>query len=168
MIKKKNILFILFLFSFFSNSYGGEPIAVYGDWSIFRVTDNHKRLLCYMMSMPQQRYDNFNKRGQSFFSVILEKESDKIPELFLSYGQILDKKITRAELDIVKRKFPIFTYKDKGWAYNLDDDKSIIAELKKSAVFSVIVEYENDKQLIDIYSLNGFNEAYAELLKMCE
>lgn len=142
---------------------------MYGDWSLFKIAaDNHEKLLCYMMSIPQQRYDNFNKRGQSFFTIIVEKNSSKAAELFLSYGQILDKKIVRAELDIVKRKFPIFTFKDKGWAYNLDDDKNIIIELKKSAVFSVIVEYENRKQLIDIYSLNGFNEAYRELLKICE
>lgn len=169
---KNTILFILFFLTvgfFYSvNSYGGEPVAVFGDWVLFKTTNNHRSLLCYMVSIPQQRYDNFSKRGQSFFNVITEKDKEDRTEIYLSFGQVLNKKIVKAELDIAKRKFPIFVYDDKAWAYNLNDDRKIIEELKKSTVFSVAVEYSNNKQLIDIYSLNGFSEAYEELLKMCK
>ena len=60
------------------------------------------------------------------------------------------------------------THEDKGWAYNYFDDRNIIKELKRTPIFSVEVEYENGQKLIDIYSLNGFVEAYERLLKMCE
>ena len=162
------LIFLLFDVFYSFNSYGGEPVAIFDDWVLFKTTNNHKRLLCYMVSIPQQRYDNFNKRGQSFFNIIVEKGEKSKPEIYLSFGQILNKKIVKAELDIEKRKFPIFVYEDKAWAYNLNDDKEIIEELKKSTVFSVSVEYTNDKKLIDLYSLNGFDEAYEELLKICE
>ncbi len=169
---RNNILFILIflLFDLFYsfNSYGGEPVALFGDWVLFKTTNNHKKLLCYMVSIPQQRYDNFNKRGQSFFNIIVEKGEEIKPEIYLSFGQILNKKVVRAELDIAKRKFPIFIYEDKAWAYNLNDDMEIIKELKNSTLFSVTVEYINDKRLIDIYSLSGFDEAYEELLKICK
>lgn len=162
------LIFLLFNFFYSHSSYGGEPVAVFGDWVLFKTINNHKKLLCYMVSIPQQRYDNFNKRGQSLFNIIIEKGDEFKPEIYLSFGQILNKEITKAELDIAKRKFPIFAYEDKAWAYNSYDDTQIIDELKKSTVFSVSVEYINDKKLIDIYSLNGFNEAYDELLKICE
>lgn len=171
-MKKYNILFIFFIFLLIflvkREVKAGEPVSIFGEWTLFKTTDNHKRLLCYMMSLPQKRYDNFNKRGQSFFNIIIQKDDNNKAEIYLSFGQIMNKKIINAELDIVKRKFPIFVYEDKAWAYNFDDDQNIIKELKKSAIFSVNVEYENNKKLIDIYSLNGFNEAYEELLKICE
>lgn len=171
----KSILFIVlclyFLLLFFSKNLlarNGQPTHIFGDWYLFRVVNNQKRLLCYMMSLPQKRYDNFNKRGQSFFSVLVEKDKIETPEIFLSYGHIWKKGIKNAELDIVKRKFPIFTYEDKGWAYNKTDDKNIINELKKSAIFTVNINFNGDKSLIDIYSLNGFNEAYNELINNCK
>ncbi|MDR1499293.1 MAG: hypothetical protein LBS34_03325 [Rickettsiales bacterium] len=145
-----------------------EPFAVIGDWTLFKIVDEKKGLLCYMVSLPQKRYDNFNKRGQSFFSVITEGGGGKTSEIYLSFGHIMNKKIVSAELDIVKRKFPIFVYDDKAWAYNTVDDDNIVKNLKKSAVFSVNVEYENGKRLIDLYSLNGFEEAHEELLKTCK
>jgi hypothetical protein len=166
-MKKSNILFVLIFLVGIELTFAGGPIAVFGDWTLFKTTNRGERLFCYMVSIPQKRYDNFNKRGQSFFNVIVEKDKS-VPEVYLSFGQILNKDIISAELDIVKRKFPIFTREDKAWAYNSFDDINIIAELKKSAIFSVSIEYENGKKLIDIYSLNGFNEAYDELLKICE
>lgn len=164
----KNILFIFFILfnngELLADSY---PTKVFGDWSVFRVVNNNKKLLCYMTSLPQKRYDNFNKRGQSFFNVIIEKES-KEPEIYLSYGQIWKRGVDNAEIDIVKRKFPIYTFEDKGWAYNKIDDENIIKELRKSAIFSVSVNFNGNKSLIDIYSLNGFNEAYEELINNCK
>ena len=171
----KSILFIFILYFFILISYSnellahnGQPTHIFGDWYLFRVVNDKQRLLCYMMSLPQKRYDNFNKRGQSFFSILVEKDKTNDPEVFLSYGHIWKKGIKSAELDIVKRKFPIFTYEDKGWAYNKLDDKSIIDELKKSAIFTVNINFNGDKSLIDIYSLNGFNEAYTELINNCK
>lgn len=143
------------------------PRKVFGEWALFKTVNNKKRLLCYIVSLPQKRYDNFNKRGQSFFSIIVEKDKTTEPEIFLSYGQIWKRGIKDAELDIVKRKFPIYTYEDKAWAYNKIDDKNIVEELKKSAIFTVNINFNNNKSLIDIYSLNGFNEAYNELIKGC-
>ncbi|MBR2141375.1 MAG: hypothetical protein IJ853_03375 [Rickettsiales bacterium] len=168
-MKKGFIFCILIIFLVNTKtSFGDEvPTKVYGDWYIFRTVNNKKKLLCYMVSIPQKRYDNFNKRGQSFFSIIYEKDKPN-PEIFLSFGQIWKRGIASAKLDIVKRKFPVYTYDDKAWAYNTFDDKNIIKELSKSAIFTVNIDFNNNKSLIDIYSLNGFNEAYKEITTNCE
>ena len=162
------LIFILVLYCHKGVAGNSRPLAVFGDWVIFRTTDKEaKKLICYIMSLPSKRYDNLNKRGESFF-VVFKYAGEKESEIFLSYGQISKKEITNAEINIQKIKFPIMTHEDKGWAYNYFDDRNIIKELKKTPIFSVEVEYENGQKLIDIYSLNGFVEAYERLLKMCE
>lgn len=166
------LLIVLFIFPVFlpynCNADNYEPKSIFGEWVLFKIVDKKKNdLLCYMMSIPKNRYDNFNKRGESFFIVLKYRNSEN-PEIFLSYGQSIRKKIIASELNIEKRKFPIMTNNDKAWAYNYFDDKNIIEELMKSVIFSVEVEYEGNKKLIDIYSLVGFIEAYQALLKMCE
>lgn len=164
-----NIIIILFIYLFtFNNATANQPIAIFGDWVVFRTVNKNKNLLCYSVSIPQKRYDNFNKRGQSFFSIIYQKGNNDKLEVYLSHGQIWSKGIKYAELDIVKRKFPLYTYDDKAWAYNSYDDENIIKELSKSAVFSLTVDFNGDKKLIDLYSLNGFNESIEEIKKLCQ
>ena len=162
---KTVILFILF-FSLQFEVKADPPLSIFGDWTVFRTVSKKNELLCYAVSIPQKRYDNFNKRGQSFFAIIQEKGKEE-PEIYLSYGQIWKRGVKYAELDIVKRKFPLYTYEDKAWAYNSYDDKNIIKELSKSAIFSLSVDFNGDKKLIDIYSLNGFNESLEEIIKLC-
>jgi hypothetical protein len=143
------------------------PVALFGEWSVFRIFDKkRKEFLCFMMSIPKERYDDFNHRGESFFSVINSAKNGEV-EVYLSYGQITKSEITRAEIDIAKRKFPIFTYDDRAWAFNYFDDRNMIELFKNSVLFSVEIEYTNGKHLIDVYSLSGFSEAYQELLKIC-
>lgn len=162
--------FISFVFTLFTpyNAFAsnGMPKGIFGDWYVFKTVKDKEKLLCYMMSLPLKRYDNFNKRGQSFFSIIVEHDKNN-GELFLSFGQIWKKGVKSAELDIAKRKFPILTYDDKGWAYNKIDDENIIKELQRSAIFTISVDFNGNKSLIDIYSLNGFNEAYQEIINNC-
>jgi hypothetical protein len=143
------------------------PAAIFGEWSVFKIFDERrKELLCFIMSIPKERYDNFNQRGESFFSVIKNIKSGDV-EVYLSHGQIMKSEIIRAEIDIAKRKFPVFTYDDRAWAFNYFDDKNIIELLSNSVLFSVEIEYANSKHLVDVYSLSGFSEAYQELLKIC-
>ncbi|MDR0571531.1 MAG: hypothetical protein LBG48_01625 [Rickettsiales bacterium] len=144
----------------------GEPLAVFGDWYFFKYVNAEQKLLCYIMSIPKSRYDSFNKRGQSFFTVIQEKDSD-YQEIYLSFGISYNKETSMAELDISKHKFPILTYKDKAWAYNKTDDKEIIEKIKKTVFFSVVVSYKNNKNLMDVYSALGFAEAMEYLINNC-
>lgn len=162
------LTFILVLGNKSSKAKNSKPLAIFADWIVFRAVDKKtNKLICYTMSLPSRRYDNLNKRGESFF-VVFKYAGEKESEIFLSFGQISKKETSNAEINIQKIKFPIMTYEDKGWAYNYYDDKNIIEELLKTPIFSIEIEYNNGQKLIDIYSLNGFTEAYENLLKMCE
>jgi hypothetical protein len=119
------------------------------------------------MSIPKSRYDNFNRRGQSFFTVIQENGLD-YQEIYLSHGIVYNKNIIEAEIEISKRKFPLLTFRDKAWAYNKTDDRHIMESIKKSLFFSVVLNYENNKNLMDVYSSSGFSEAIDYLTKNCK
>jgi hypothetical protein len=167
-VKKLRLLLVLLsLVSFLQSvSIAGEPLAVFGEWYFFKYISTEKKLLCYIMTVPKSRYDNFNKRGQSFFTIIQEKDLN-YQEVYLSFGIDYAKGIVDAEIDISKRKFPIFSFQDKAWAYNKTDDQEIINFIKKTLFFSVVVSYENNKNLMDVYSTSGFAEAFDYLVENC-
>ncbi|MDR2760533.1 MAG: hypothetical protein LBB09_01660 [Rickettsiales bacterium] len=145
---------------------GGEPLAIFGDWYFFKYVNSESKLICYIMSAPKSRYDNFNKRGQSFFTIIQENGLD-YQEIYLSFGINYNKNITSAELEIAKHKFPILAFEDKAWAYNKTDDGEIMSKIGGAVFFSVVVSFENGKNLMDVYSSIGFAEALEYLKKNC-
>jgi hypothetical protein len=166
----KIIISLLFLFLHVGTPtvrvYGGEPIAIFGDWYFFKYVNKEYKLLCYIMSIPKSRYDNFSRRGQSFFTVIQEGESN-YHEIYSSFGIVYNRDIIGAEIEVAKHRFPLLTFRDKIWAYNKNDDKQIIEQIKKTLFFSIVVNYENNKNLMDVYSSTGFSEAIEYLSKNC-
>ena len=164
---KKLLLFVLFIFALVQKiSMAGEPQAIFGDWYFFKYVNDEQKLLCYIISLPKSRYDNFTKRGQSFFSVVQDGDTGE-KEVYLSIGQNYNKKILSSEIEINKFKFPVLMEVDRGWTYTKKDDKEIAQEIQNALFFSVIVNYENNKNLLDIYSSTGFTEAYDYLTTHC-
>jgi hypothetical protein len=169
-MRKFQLLIAFALFAYlsvlFKTALAGEPLAIFGDWYFFKYVNKEHRLQCYIMSIPKSRYDNFNRRGQSFFTVLQERDLD-YQEVYSSHGIIYNKNIVDAEIEISKNKFPLLTFKDKAWAYNKVDDKQIIELIKKALFFSVVINYENNRNLMDVYSSSGFAEAFDYLTKNC-
>jgi hypothetical protein len=146
----------------------GGPIALFGEWSLFRIfNEEKKKAVCFTMTLPNRRYDNLNQRGESFFTII-KNGKNGITEIFLSHGHISSDEIMKAEINIAGRKFPVSVYEDKAWTFSSFDDQSILEQLGKAALFSVEIEYANGKNLIDLYQLNGFSESYHKLLTACD
>ncbi|MDR2777510.1 MAG: hypothetical protein LBB24_01930 [Rickettsiales bacterium] len=160
------LLLVLIPTSGFGSS--GGPIALFGDWSLFRsINERRQEAICFVMAIPNRRYDNLSKRGESFF-IVMKNKRDSTTEILLSHGHVTTDKIVRAEINIAKRKFPIFVHDDRAWTFSYFDDRSIVDQLGKAVLFSVEIEYENGKNLIDIYQLNGFSESYNRLLTKCD
>jgi hypothetical protein len=159
---------LLLLGSTLASNYEGGPLALFGEWSLFRIFDSRKKEpICFTMTLPSRRYDNLNQRGESFFTVLKSKGPAPV-EVFLSHGHISSDEILKAEINIAGRKFPILVHEDKAWTFSAFDDRSIVEQLEKAALFSVEIEYANGKNLIDVYQLNGFSESYSRLLITCD
>lgn len=162
-------LFFLCLFLFSINlvfADNGEPMDVFGEWTVFRTVENRKTY-CYMMNIPQDKNSNVLKRGEPFFLVIKEK-GKRYPEINLSTGFQISNKANSVEIEINNKLFPLMSMYDQAWAYNVENDVSIINLLGKNVIFSVSAFSENGGHSVDVYSLLGFSEAYRAINKLCK
>ena len=162
-------LFFLCLFLFSINlvfADNGEPMDVFGEWTVFRTVENRKTY-CYMMNIPQDKNSNVLKRGEPFFLVIKEK-GKRYPEINLSTGFQISNKANSVEIEINNKLFPLMSMYDQAWAYSVENDVSIINLLGKNVIFSVSAFSENGGHSVDVYSLLGFSEAYRAINKLCK
>ena len=144
----------------------GEPMDVFGEWTVFRTVQDNKTL-CYIMNIPQSKQSDYERRGEPFFMVIKEAGA-KSAEINTSVGFIISDYVGSIELDINNNRFPLLNAKDKAWAYNVNDDANIIKSLMKNALFTIYSVSENGRYAMDIYSLLGFKEAYEAMDNMCK
>ena len=144
----------------------GEPMDVFGEWTVFRTVENRKTF-CYMMNIPQNKSSNILKRGEPFFLVIKEK-GKRYPEINLSTGFQISNRANSAEIEVNNKLFPLITRYDQAWAYSAENDVSIINLLGKNAIFVVSAFSENGERSVDVYSLLGFSEAYRAINKLCK
>ena len=151
-MKIKLLFLFLFVFSIsFSYADNGEPMGVFGEWTIFRTVENQKTY-CYMMNIPQDKNSNILKRGEPFFLVIKEN-GKRYPEINLSTGFQISNQANAVEIEVDNKLFPLIARYDKAWAYSVEDDISIINLLGKNVIFSVYAFSEDGKHSIDVYSL---------------
>lgn len=143
-----------------------EPLNIFGEWVVFS-TIQENNTLCYAMTVPERTNTNYQDRGKPFFLIIKQLGDDNV-EINTSVGYIVKDKIGSIEIQINDRKFPLLNFQDKAWSYSIKDDKNILEEFQNSAVFSVYGLSHNDKYSLDVYSLNGFYEAYQEINNLCK
>ena len=180
----KNIIFLFFFIFFLSEerlkaenkqniteikikqSY--NPIAIFKKWFVFKVIKD-KKTHCYTIATPQKKDGTYNVRGEPFFMVIGKEHSGKNEmEIHGSSGYMFHGTDPNSEIDIMKKKFPLLAIDDKYWAYNPFDDKNIIVELNKAPFFNIMGFSKDQEYSLDIYSLDGFSEAYEKVLELCD
>ena len=157
---------ILFFFIFVSISFALDPIYVYKDWSLFSVLLENKNTLCYMMSLPVEKGGDYKKRAEPFFVVMREKKAI-YDEIVLSSG-VLYNEDEDVEVEILKRKFPLFTDNEKAFTYDRNDDVEIIKYMKLGSKMYITGISKRNFFMNDTYSLVGFNEVYDKMLSICE
>lgn len=144
----------------------GEPVDMFGDWAVFEVAQNNKTL-CYAMTIPQNSKTNYENRGKPFFMIIKEKNSPNV-EVNASVGYKINDNIGSIELQIGNNKYPFINFRDRAWAYNIEDDEAILQQFIKSAVFNVYSRASDNRYSMDIYSLNGFANSYNKINELCQ
>jgi len=152
-------LFIVFLSH--SVAFASPPVFASGNWAVFKTTN-----LCYMESLPVRKSGTYKQRGEPYFTVV-RKNKSKFDEVNLSSGFMYDPN-KDVEVTIAKRKFPLFSDVEKAWTYYRNDDEGIIEQMKKGGEISVFAYSDDGSTANDVYSLNGFNNAYKKMLSLCE
>ena len=167
MIKKilvTTVFFITFLCLNTQNSFSAAPEAVFKDWSVFKIKQDNKDV-CYIASTPINREGNYRKRGEPFATIIRVK-GDNYDEVNFSSGYLYNKEKS-TEISIGKKKFILFTYEERAWAMNKEEDVEIIKAMKKGYKMKLHGYSKLDTNSIDTFSLIGFTEAYNKMVWMC-
>ena len=160
-----NIIRLFFILLFWSGSAWGEGFqAKFQDWNVFK-TNRGDRVVCYAVSIPIKKSDNYNRRGEPYLLVTsLINDAD---EVTASSGFIY-KEFSDVEFSFGSKKFYLFPYMAVAWANNTNDDIDIIKEMQKSEELTITGLTRDNKIANDTYSLIGFAQAYAKLQEVCK
>lgn len=139
-------------------------IKQYKDWGIYKFTRNGKKY-CYAISRPISTKANILKRAKPYFLVNdLIDDADEV----MNVSGFFFKDNTDIEISFGSRKFYLFAYKARGWAYTKNDDLDIIKEMQKNADFTITSFSKDNRIAKDRYSLIGFRQAYFKLKDICK
>jgi len=142
-------------------------IGEYGDWTAWTYNDRGN-VICYMSSAPKKDEGKYTKRGD-IYTIITHRPSEKsYDEVSFVAGYTYD---TKAPLTIKigSQTFKnTFTEGDKGWMRTGDEDKKIVAAMKRGDRMIVEGQSSRGTATKDTYSLKGFTTAYKAISAKCK
>ena len=144
-----------------------KVLGEYGDWTAWTYNDRGN-LICYMSSTPKKDEGKYTKRGD-IYTIITHRPSEKsFDEVSFVAGYTYN---TKAPLTIKigNQTFKnTFTEGDKGWMRTGDEDKKIVAAMKRGDRMIVDGFSSRGTATKDTYSLKGFTTAYQAISAKCK
>lgn len=144
-----------------------KALGEYGDWVAW-VYNDKGNMICYMSSVPKKDEGKYTKRGD-IYTVITHRPAEKtFDEVSFVAGYTYN---TKAPLTIKigKETFSkTFTQGDKGWMVNGDEDRRLIAAMKRGDRMIVDGKSSRGTATKDTYSLKGFTSAYQTISAKCK
>ena len=147
-----------------------KKIAVEKDWTVF-IFENAKE--CWAVSEPIDQKITLNgrkvkaRRGKIQLFVVFKPGSEVSGQITFTGGYPFAKKIV--ELDVDGKKFALSRIEDEwAWPDTIEDDKKILAALKRGGKAKVIGHSTRGKTTIDTFSLLGLTAATDTALKKCK
>lgn len=139
------------------------------DWSVF-VEDNPKQ--CWIVSSAKGSVNTRNgrvvavTRGDTLMFVSFWPNSNKRGEVSFTGGYPYASGST-VTLEIGTDKFDLFTSGETAWAASPEEDRKIIASMRRGAEAVVTGLSSRNTQTKDTISLRGFTRAYEDAEKRC-
>lgn len=132
------------------------------DWYFFK-TKRGSDEICYLLSIPISSQKD-TVRSKAFF--VVTNNINDADEISTSSGFIY-KKNSNVELSFGSNRFYLFPYRNFAWANDKNEDIDIIKEMQKKDAMFITGISNNEKIVIDNYSLIGFAEAYQDMKQNC-
>ena len=162
----KYIFFALCFFSFSLNAMEApRHIGDYGDWAAYTYKENGKNV-CYMASTPKKDEGKYTKRGD-IYAVVTHRPAEKSFDVVNIVAGYNYKPESKAVVKIGKETFNLFTADDKAWTLTSQDDKKLVAAMKRGERMIVYGVSSRSTQTKDTYSLQGFMRAYNAISAKC-
>ena len=164
---KKNLLITLFFF-ISSISYGEDNLKSLGkfkDWESFVLLQDGNKI-CFAQSIPVVRAPKKLKREPSRLFVSF-RPSEKIKnEISVTNGYEFKLK-TPVTAKSGKKTYDLFSKGKFAWVMDNEDERKLIATMKKASRLMIIGNTLNGDQTTDHYSMMGFTKAYNTAKKSC-
>lgn len=144
-----------------------KVIGEYGDWVAWTYNDRGN-MICYMSSTPKKDEGNYSRRGD-IYTVVTHRPAEKsFDEVSFVAGYTFNTKAPFV-VKIGNQTFSnTFTEGDKGWMRTGDEDKKIVAAMKRGDRMIVKGKSSRGTATTDTYSLKGFTTAYRAISAKCK
>ncbi len=141
-----------------------ETLGTFGAWTAF-ADGNGKDKYCYMVATPQ-KVQLAERRGDIFTIVTHWPGDKKYDVVQIEIGYPLKDK---SEVDVVidRKTWNLFAVDGNAWAYEADDDKAMVAAMRKGIKMVVKGTSARGNDTRDEYSLSGVTKAHQAINKAC-
>jgi hypothetical protein len=121
-----------------------------------------KNKVCYIYSFPE-----LSKKAKRDEPYIMVTAIDKnTVEFSLSAGYEFKENKVLVYLDS-KNKYKLFTKNATAWLKTKEEDKDLVAKMKKTGTLTVESTSKWGNSFKEVYSLYGFSKSYNEMMKTC-
>ena len=167
MLKYLLVLSVLILGGTANAAEMPKVLGEYGDWTAWTYNDRGN-LICYMSSTPKKDEGKYTKRGD-IYTIITHRPAEKtFDEVSFVAGYSFDTKAPFI-IKIGDKTFKnTFTEGSKGWMVSSQEDRNIIAAMKRGERMIVDGKSSRGTPTKDTYSLKGFSSAYQAISAHCK
>jgi len=122
--------------------------------------------VCYLIGKPSKSEPANAKRSAIYASVTHRPAEKRLNEVSFTSGYLF-KEGSDAELAVDGKKFSLFTDKEGAWTRDPASDKAVVEALAKGKQAVIKGVSARGTATTDIYSLDGFGQALADIDKAC-
>ncbi len=141
-----------------------KQLGKFGDWTAYVMTQNGANV-CYMVTFPEKKEGNYNKRGD-VYTLVTHRPKDKVfnvVSLQAGYGFAKGATVV-ATID--GKEFKLFGEDETAWAPNTLD-KELTDAMSKGSRMVVTGKSQRGTETKDTYSLKGSVHALRAINRAC-
>lgn len=146
-----------------------ELLGSFRDWDAFQLTRGNGEKMCYMVSVPkswQASRPNVS-RGDIYITITHRPAASVQDQVNTVVGYPLkDGSEVTARVDGGKQH-SLFTQGDGAWLYTEQDDRALVAAMRRGGTLVVKGTSSRDTDTTDRYSLIGFTAAHKAISQAC-
>ena len=156
--------------SFAGMSALADPIEmlISKDWGAYRYDSDGKRT-CFVSSVPVKSKGKYDPKNRGDIRVFVShgpgKAERNVVQIIAGYRY---KPQSDVKLNIDGKTFKLFTIEDRAYAESEEDDRRIIALMRRGSRMTVLGTSSRGTQTTDTYSLSGFTKTKALIDKTCK
>ena len=166
-IIKKILILSLFYFTFgiLNAEENLKSIGKFKDWESFVLLQDGNKT-CFAQSIPVIRAPKKLKREPSRLFVSFRPTENIKNEISVTNGYDFKLKAP-VTAKSGKKSYDLFSKGRFAWVVNNEDEKKLIATMKKASRLMIVGNSQNGDQTTDHYSMMGFTKAYNSAKKSC-